>query len=190
MRAKKVLAALACTLMFYVPTTMAAAGDTVVIENVGNQSIQEPNPNFSAVSSKGMKQVSSMYTVWNKNGEKQLIVNVSKSVIFSNRDLSVTIWNNPQRTYLFTKKNQPRLVFIKNGQETVSPFTKTKMAGTDLTWYLVNANFFKGAVSADESYLELTDKDGTTVRVKIPQDVIKQWDEVINIDLNKATKDM
>lgn len=66
---KKVSAVL-CGVMLC--ASLAAA--TPIIEDVGNPASTEVNPKFFANAMEGMTQATSIYTVWNEQGAKQVVL--------------------------------------------------------------------------------------------------------------------
>lgn len=78
---------------------------------------------------------------------------------------------------------------VTNGTETATPF-KTKMLGTEMATYHTNTKMMAEAIVADEVFIELTKKDGSKVRVKIPSNVVKRWNDTVTTGLKALKKNM
>lgn len=183
------ISATLCGLMLCASLATAAP----IIENAGNTAVTDDNPKFSVTSMSGMTAAMSMYTVWNTNGEKQVVFSVQKfrsaETMNSFEQTLLMIWNSPNQSYILGKKGIPTLVCVTNGTETAASF-KSKMLGTELSTYHINRKMTGEAVAADEVFVELTQKDGSKVRVRIPSDVVKQWNDTAIADLKELRKNM
>lgn len=67
--------------------------------------------------------------------------------------------------------------------------TKSDWFSTSQAMYKLPQNFFIDAVDVDETYIELDGTDDNKIWVKIPQNIVAQFNEVFKTDLKKKIRE-
>lgn len=85
----------------------------------------------------------------------------------------------------FTSKNPPSLALYKNENNIGQAFNLAEIGTTELKFLIINKSLF---ASAEKAALLISRKDGTTLQVEIPNDVIKEWQFIASCDLKEEYK--
>lgn len=143
----------------------------------------------------------SMYSVKYQVGDKDLSHDCTMQVYMQKFSLAkepeVLIFANSNSTddknalLIFSMKNPPILQIVKNNVNEDFPLIK-KFSGVDSVYIVgsVDRNAVQQAASADAVYIVFPTNEGGKKKFEIPQDIVSEWQVVINSDMKKIRKEL
>lgn len=178
------------------PTKTNIPADVKIVSDLGSDFNKTKKNDYSylrAPLGNSVATISLKYSVSQPHNNAYVDFEVSKERSAANIATSTTtilhIVNFSEGEIVLKQKNVPVLIIIKQGNIVRKKFKKQYWGADWFAEYKLPRTFFADAVNADETYIELYGANDKKIWVKIPQDVVAQFNEVFETDMKKKIKE-
>lgn len=140
--------------------------------------------------------IGSLYRVFEINGqevETPFVTNVEVirwfSAIKSLEERYFRVWAPSNMDVNFNKKNTPYIEFLKDNQINVIELKKIDAIQNNMIYFKIKNDELKPVFNSDKVFVVMKTKNGEIQKFEIPNQIIKEWEEVFTTDLKKMRKE-
>lgn len=172
------------------PTKTNIPADVKIVSDLGSDFSKLPvKSNFRYSNDFDFISLDVSYIVCSPYNRIYVLLVVDKSYYMRKTTTSFSISTMENTEIAFKSKKSPYFVTINQGIIQKKQLSRYDHFSTSGSSHKLPQNFFADAVNADETYIELYGANDKKIWVKIPQDVVAQFNEVFETDLKKKIKE-
>lgn len=171
-------------------TKMNIPADVKIVDDLGNNfSKSSTISNFRYSKDFDFISLNVLYIVCSPYNHIYVSFTVDKTYSMKKTTTSFHISTMNNTEIALKSKKSPYFVTINRGMIQKKQLPQYDHFSTYSASYKLPQNFFADAVNADETYIEFDGTDDNKIWVKIPQDVVAQFNEVFKTDLKKKIRE-